>query len=83
MPLYIQRQMTDFIEYLFTEKATRWRINWYNEIKIPMLTAGIMFDCGHQSLENRVEELRKIVIENIIPALPNDNSAKTPEEEFI
>ena len=46
MPLYVQRQISDFIEYLFTDRATRWRLNWYNEIKIPLLTAGIMFDNG-------------------------------------
>lgn len=38
--------MTDFLEYIHTERAIRWRVNWYNEIKIPMLTAGIMFDNG-------------------------------------
>jgi hypothetical protein len=75
--------MTDFLEYLFTEKGIRWRITWYNEIKIPMLTAGIMFDSGHASLDDRVNELRKIVVENIIPALPSDNSAMTPEEEVV
>lgn len=42
--------MTDFIEYLNPERAVRWKINWYNEIKIPMLTAGILFDNGHESL---------------------------------
>jgi hypothetical protein len=38
--------MSDFIEYIFPERATKWRINWYNEIKVPMLTAGILTDTG-------------------------------------
>lgn len=51
MPLYIQRQMTEFIEYLFTERAMRWRIAWYNEVKIPLLTAAILHDNGEASLQ--------------------------------
>ena len=38
--------MTDFLEYLFTDRSVRWRINWYNEVKIPMLTSAILFDNG-------------------------------------
>lgn len=38
--------MTEFMEYLHTERSIRWRINWYNEVKIPMLTAAILFDSG-------------------------------------
>lgn len=64
--------MTDFIEYLNPERSMRWKINWYNEIKIPMLTAGILFDNGHESLIQRVNELKSIVINNIVPALPED-----------
>jgi len=75
--------MTDFLEYLHTDRATRWRINWYNEVKIPMLTTGILFDNGNQSLIQRIDELRKIVLNNIIPALPRDVVVRTPEEEFV
>ena len=83
LPLYVQRQLTDFLEYLFTERAIRWRINWYNEIKIPMLTSAIMFDNGKQSLLDRIEELQNLVVNNIIPALPGTNKAMTVEEEFV
>lgn len=83
LPLYIQRQLSDFLEYLFTERAVRWRINWYNEIKIPMLTSAIMFDNGKQSLLDRIEELQNLVVNNIIPALPGTNKAMTVEEEFV
>lgn len=50
LPMYLQRQMTDFVEYLFNDRQTKWRVNWYNEIKIPMLTAAILFDNGYESL---------------------------------
>lgn len=42
--------MTDFIEYLFSDREVRWRISWYNEIKVPMLTAAILADTGRNSL---------------------------------
>lgn len=50
IPLYILRQMTEFLEYLHTDRPMRWRINWYNEVKVPMLTSAILFDNGEQSL---------------------------------
>jgi hypothetical protein len=75
--------MTDFLDYIFQDRALKWRMNWYNEIKIPMLTTSILFDSGTHSLQQRLDELRKLVVENIIPALPGDNSAMTPEEEFV
>ena len=75
--------MTDFLEYILTDRALRWRINWYNEIKIPMLTTGIIFDNGKESLEQRMKELNNLVINNIMPALPREPSAMTPEEEFV
>lgn len=83
MPLYVQRQMTEFLEYLFTDRSIRWRINWYNEVKIPMLTAGILFDNGHQSLQERVATLHKLVTGSILPELPGDPKGLTPDEEFV
>jgi len=60
------------MEYLFTERHMRWRINWYNEVKIPMLTAGILYDNGLDSLNERIDILHAIVTQSIIPPLPND-----------
>lgn len=42
--------MTDFVEYLFQDREVRWRCKWYNEIKMPMLTAAILADTGNDSL---------------------------------
>ena len=55
MPLYIQRQMTDFLEYVFPDRQVKWRINWYNEIQVPMFTAAVLTDTGVQSLEERID----------------------------
>ena len=47
--------MTDFVEFVFPERPIKWRINWYNEIKIPMLTAGVLTDTGYESLSERID----------------------------
>ena len=83
MPLYIQRQMTDFLEYVFPDRQVKWRINWYNEIKVPMFTAAVLTDTGVQSLEERIDQLHSIITNHILPSLPDDPKVRTPEEEFV
>lgn len=75
--------MTDFIEYIFTDRQTKWRVNWYNEIKIPMLTAAILFDNGYESLNQKVDILFKIVTSNKEPDKKDNIIMYAPEEEFI
>ena len=67
--------MTDFLEYVFPERETKWRINWYNEIKVPMLTAGVMSDTGKHSLEERIDLLHGLITKHILPVLPGDPEA--------
>jgi len=38
--------MSEFLDYVLPERENKWRIHWYNEIKMPMLTAGVMSDSG-------------------------------------
>ena len=82
LPLYTQRQVSDFIEYVFNDRAVKWRVNWYNEIKIPLLTTGILYDNGEQSLMSRVDLLHEMVTKTVMPPLPGDVKSLTPEEEF-
>jgi hypothetical protein len=65
------------------DRASKWRLNWYNELKIPLLTAVIMLDNGFNKLDERVDVLHRLVTKNIVPALPGDSPAQTPEEMFI
>ena len=74
---------TDFLEYLFPDRSFKWRIQWYNEIKIPMLTAGILVDNGQDSLLEKTKLLHSIVLRGFDPPLPGDSKALCPEEEFI
>jgi len=75
--------MTDFFEYVLQDKETRWRINWYNEIKMPMLTAAILADTGKDSLNQRIDLLHSFIVNNVLPSLPGDSPALTKEEEFV
>ena len=75
--------MTEFMEYVFQEKTILFRIRWFNEVKTPMLTTCILFDNGSESLDQRMQELRDIVVNNVIPALPGDSTVLTHEETYM
>jgi hypothetical protein len=49
------------MEYLFTERHIKWRINWYNEIKLPMLTAPIISDNGKYHLDEKIKALHDVI----------------------
>ena len=38
-PIYMQRQLTQVLGYVFPQKDIQWRLNWFNEVKMPILTA--------------------------------------------
>lgn len=47
----MQRLVSDMLEFIYQDqKVNRFRLKWYNEVKIPMLTAGILIDNGAHSL---------------------------------
>lgn len=76
--------MTDFLDYLFiNDREVKWRMGWYNEIKVPMLTAAILADTGRSSLNERVDLLHSFVVSNVLPSLPGNTLALTKEEEFV
>ena len=74
--------MSDFVEYVFNDRVVKWRVNWYNEIKIPLLTTGILYDNGQESLMQRVDVLHEIVTKSVVPPLPGDVKSLTSDEEF-
>lgn len=48
-----------------------------------MLTAGVIFDNGSESLQDRIDAMNKLVTTTILPALPDDPKGFTAEEEFM
>ena len=83
MPIYIQRQISQCVEYVFPDRETKWRLNWYNELKIPLLTALLLNDDGQARLEERIASLHALVMDNILPSLPDSPDATTNEEAFV
>lgn len=76
--------MSDLLEYTFApDKPTLFRLNWYNEIKIPQLTCALLQDRGEPNLDDRAEMLSNLVKNNIVPALPGRSKALTAEEEMM
>jgi hypothetical protein len=70
------------LDYVLPDRASKWRLNWYNELKIPLLTSIILHDYGKNNLEERVNVLHKLVTEEIVPALPETSPVLTSEERF-
>ena len=60
LPIAVQRQINQMMEYCFPEKLTKRRIHWYNEIKIPQLSIALLVDEGTNFLDERIDELKKI-----------------------
>ena len=63
-PVYAQRQLTHVLGYVFPQKDVTWRLNWYNEVRFPLLTAGILQDGGKHQLRRRMQEVLDIVTDN-------------------
>ena len=45
-PVYMQRSLTHVLGYVFPQKDVQWRLNWYNEVKMPIMTAQLLRDDG-------------------------------------
>ena len=37
-PIYIQRQITQSLQNIFPDPTSQWRINYFNDVKMPLLT---------------------------------------------
>ena len=80
----MQRQITEALEYIHSnDRHLKWRLNWFNEVKYPMLTACILFDNGKAHLKQRIDVLHSLVIKNTNPPLHGDEPKLSAEEEFV
>ena len=57
-------------------------MNWFNEVKIPMLTAAILTDSGQNDIKSKIE-LYDTLIEAEFNTAPGKAKKLTPEEEFL
>lgn len=47
------------------DKEVRGRIDWYDEIKTPLLTSLILCDTGKEALKERTELMHNLTIEKV------------------
>lgn len=83
MPVQVQRLLTQMFTYCFPDKNTQRRIKWYNEIKIPQLSAALLLDVGTSFLNEKVKELKAIVKDGVLPKLPHEMEMKSQEEMIM
>ena len=59
-PIYIQRSITQALTYIFPDSTTQWRLNWYNEVKMPILTTILLFE-QELSLKTNMDKFKAMI----------------------
>lgn len=54
-PVYIQRQITQTLQNIMQDPNVLWRLQWFNDIKMPMLTTLLMYK-SEISLEENMKK---------------------------
>ena len=69
---------------MFTDEKTKWRIGWYNEIKVPFLTLAVLVDNGTDCLPDRIKTLDRLVNEEVSKkSHQSELRTYTVEEEYM
>ena len=56
-----QRAITHVLSFVLPQKDALWRLNWYNEVRIPMLASTLLSDEGRYALKGRLSEMIEFV----------------------
>lgn len=59
-PIYIQRQITHTLQNVLEDPKLIWRLNWFNDIKMPLLTTLLMYK-SDVSIEANMSKFEKII----------------------
>ena len=59
-PIYIQRSITQALTYIFPDSTTQWRLNWFNEVKMPILTTILLFE-QELSLQTNMDKFKAMI----------------------
>lgn len=62
-PIYIQRQISQCLAYIFPDTAIQWRLSYFNDIKMPLLTTKLMYK-SDLSLADQMKRFRKVITLN-------------------
>ena len=71
-PIFIQRQITHTLQNVLEDPRLLWRLNWYNDIKMPLLTTLLMCK-SDVSIKENMDKFTKII----------ELKALTSEEMFM
>lgn len=66
-PIYIQRQIKQTFENVLTDSNQLWRLNWFNDIKMPLLTTLLMYK-SDVSLTENMKAFQKVITLNSLTA---------------
>ena len=61
--MQVQRTITHVLGFVFPQRDVAWRLNWYNEIRIPMLAAAMLSDEGVVNLQKKMKEMTALLDE--------------------
>ena len=64
IPMLLQRQMTHVLGFVFPQRDVAWRLNWFNEMRMPLLSAALLNDEGKHRLKEKMVELAELVCQN-------------------
>lgn len=45
------------LSFVFPQRDVAWRMNWYNELRMPMLSAALLCDEGKITLRQKIMEM--------------------------
>ena len=83
LPLHLQRQLTQVLAFVFPGRDTAWRLNWFNELRMPMLSAALLTDEGRHNLSTKMKEMIALLSQNpttIMEINSEDNNSQSKEE---
>ena len=59
-PIFIQRQISQTLQAVLEDPKQLWRLNWFNDIKMPLLTTLLMYK-SEINIEDNMKKFKKIV----------------------
>ena len=59
-PVYVQRQITQALQYVLPDATIQWRLKWFNEVKMPVLTT-MLLQNSSISLEENMQKFKDMI----------------------
>ena len=84
LPMQVHREIYRCFSFIFeNNRDLRNRIDWYDEIKTPLLTSLILCDTGKEALDDKMKAIKEIALESIDLGIKEGQEPLTQEEAFV